>query len=200
MDNHVHLLIRESEEENIAAIMKRIGVRYVAWYNRKYNRCGHLFQDRFQSEAVESDAYLLTVLRYIHQNPVKAGLVKKISDYWSSSYCEYINMERLIDADFILGIFSTDKEQARKNFIQFMNEVAENDNCLEYKEQATLLKDEEIRALIKARANMDRPLDLQTMKKSERDVLLREIKKIDGISTRQIARLTGISQSVIAKA
>lgn len=50
--------------------MKRIVVSYVAWYNRKYNRVGHLYQDRFKSEAVENDEYLLTVLRYIHQNPL----------------------------------------------------------------------------------------------------------------------------------
>ena len=88
MDNHVHLLIRESNEE-IVSIMKRICVRYVAWYNRKYDRCGHLFQDRFKSEIVEDDAYLLVVLRYIHQNPLKVGLVHSLSDYRDSSYYEY---------------------------------------------------------------------------------------------------------------
>ncbi len=65
MNNHIHLLIQEGKEP-IAKTMKRIGVSYVARFNRKYDRCGHLFQDRFKSEAVESDEYFLAVLRYIH--------------------------------------------------------------------------------------------------------------------------------------
>ena len=68
MDNHVHLLLK-AEDEDLSQIFKRIGVRYVYWYNWKYNRRGHLFQDRYRSEAVEDDSYFLTVLRYIHQNP-----------------------------------------------------------------------------------------------------------------------------------
>jgi len=72
MDNHIHLLIKEGKE-GIGNNMKRIGGSYVAWYNRKYDRIGHLFQDRFKSEVVESDEYLLIVLRYIHQNRLKAG-------------------------------------------------------------------------------------------------------------------------------
>jgi len=57
--------------------MKHLGVSYVYWYNRKYERRGHLFQDRFKSECIEDDAYLLTVIRYIHNNPVKAAIVHK---------------------------------------------------------------------------------------------------------------------------
>lgn len=198
MDNHVHLLLKEREEE-IASIMKRIGVRYVSWYNRKYERCGHLFQDRFKSEVIEDDAYLLVVLRYIHQNPLKAGLVQNLSDFRFNSYYEYINNDQIVDSNFILGMFSKDNELARKGFVRFMNETSENDDCLEYKEQVTL-KDEEVRALIKKYANVNTLKDLQAMKKSERDAILREIKKIQGIATRQIARLTGISQSVISRA
>ena len=120
MDNHVHLLIREGKE-NISTTMKRIGVRYVSWYNRKYNRCGHLFQDRFKSEAVEDDEYLLVVLRYIHHNPLKAGKVQNIAEYRYSSYSEYIDTSRIIDSSFILEMFSTNKEQAQEDFKKFMN-------------------------------------------------------------------------------
>jgi REP element-mobilizing transposase RayT len=73
MGTHVHLLIKE-ETEALGKIMKRIGVRYVYWYNRKYERSGHLFQDRYKSEPVDDDGYFMTVLRYIHQNPRKSGL------------------------------------------------------------------------------------------------------------------------------
>ena len=89
MSNHVHLLLKETED-TISNVVKRISGSYVFWYNKKYERCGHLFQERYKSEAVESDEYLLTVLRYIHQNPIKAGMVKDISTYKWSSYIEYM--------------------------------------------------------------------------------------------------------------
>ncbi len=96
-------------------------------------------------------------------------------------------------------MFSLDSELAREDYARFMNETSDNDDCLEYKEQVTL-KDEEVRVLIQKNANVSTSQELQTMKRSERNAILREIKKIQGITTRQIARLTGISQSVITRA
>jgi putative transposase len=65
MDNHIHLLVKESGE-TISEAIKRISSSYVYWYNTKYERCGHLFQDRFKSEIVENTTYFFTVLRYIY--------------------------------------------------------------------------------------------------------------------------------------
>jgi REP element-mobilizing transposase RayT len=75
MGNHVHLLLREARE-SISVSMQRVCSSFVHWYNRKYDRFGHLFQERYRSEVVEDEAYLLTVLRYIHQNPttIKEGI------------------------------------------------------------------------------------------------------------------------------
>lgn len=85
MDNHVHLLLKENEE--IGTSIKRITVGYVGWHNKKYDRVGHLFQNRYLSESVTTEEYLLIVLRYIHQNPVKAKLVSNISEYrWSERH------------------------------------------------------------------------------------------------------------------
>jgi putative transposase len=85
MSNHAHLLIREGNED-ISITMKRIGVSFVWYYNWKYRTTGHLFQDRFKSECIETNKYLLTVTRYIHQNPVKAGIVDR-PDQWRWSSC-----------------------------------------------------------------------------------------------------------------
>ena len=79
--------------------MRRLAVRYAAWFNLKYGRMGHLFQDRFKSEAVESDSYLVTVLRYVYNNPVKAGLCDSAGDYAWSSHCMLGKASRLIDAE-----------------------------------------------------------------------------------------------------
>ena len=80
MDNHVHLLLKTGSE-SLSHLMKRIGVRYAAYFKWKYHRTGHLFQDRFRSEPVEDDSYLLAVYRYIVLNPVKAGLCEKPGAY-----------------------------------------------------------------------------------------------------------------------
>jgi len=198
MDNHVHLLIKESEHD-IGSIMKRIGVGYVSWYNRKYNRYGHLFQDRFKSEVVETDEYVLSVLRFIHQNPLKAGLVNKVEDFSGSSYKEYIGSYNIIDGDFILGLFSEEKKTAVKGFKKFMAEKADEVGYLEAHEKI-MMNDEDVKEIIQQSANVKTPTALQAMKKEERDAYLREIKLVKGVSTRQIARLTGISQSVISRA
>ena len=87
MGNHVHILLKEGKE-NLTLVLKRIAGSYVYWYNWKYHRSGHLFQDRFKSEPVEDDAYFLTVIRYIHQNPVKAGICRNVDGYKFSSYNE----------------------------------------------------------------------------------------------------------------
>lgn len=84
MPNHVHLVLR-TVEEPISTVMKRLGVRYAGWFNRKYGRVGHVFQDRFRSEPVEDDAYLVSLIRYVWENPVEAGLARRAEEYrWSS--------------------------------------------------------------------------------------------------------------------
>ena len=101
MSNHIHLIVKE-ENEPIDQIIKRIAGSYVYWYNWKYYRKGHLFQDRFKSEPIEDEEYLLTAIRYIHQNAVKAGIVERIDEYKYSSYNEYVRDEsELIDKDLI---------------------------------------------------------------------------------------------------
>jgi REP element-mobilizing transposase RayT len=84
MRNHAHLVLR-TVDEPIGAVVKRLGVRYAGWFNRKYGRIGHLFQDRFKSLPVEDDAYFVTLLRYVWNNPVQAGLATRPDEYrWSS--------------------------------------------------------------------------------------------------------------------
>ena len=93
MGNHVHHLIKESSE-TLAQIMKRISSSYVYYYNHKYGRIGHLFQERFKSQPVGDWDYFLTLLRYIHQNPLKPHLVTSLREYKWSSWLEYIGEEK----------------------------------------------------------------------------------------------------------
>ena len=76
MSNHVHILVKD-EHDNVSKAMQSISIKYSQYFNEKYERCGHLFQNRFKSEIVESLDYLVNVIDYIHCNPKKAGIVKR---------------------------------------------------------------------------------------------------------------------------
>ena len=197
MTNHVHLLIKEEKAE-LGTIMKRIGTSFVYWYNRKYERCGNLFQDRFRSETVEDEQYFLTVLRYIHQNPVKAGLVQEPASYKWNSYREYLGELNMIEADYVLGIFHPQREKAITEFEDF-HKVIENASCLEIVEERRSYKDEEAVELIKALCSVSCCSELMAAGKAEISSHLKRLKE-QGLSTRQIARLTGISRRIILKA
>ena len=192
MSNHTHLLLKEGKEP-LGQIFKRICARYVCWYNRKYNRIGHLFHDRYKSETVEDNKYFMTVLRYIHQNPTKAGsgINKSIEKYKWSSYNEYIRKADTdkVDFDFALEIIG------KNNYIKFMSEKNE-DKCLDYSEKINRFKDEELLKKIESKFRIKaRMISNKPRKKMEQ--LLRNILKIEGVSTRQLARVTGVSANII---
>ena len=193
MSNHVHLLIKEGKE-SLGNSFRRIGASFVYWYNWKYSRCGHLFQDRYKSEPVETDSYFLTVLRYIHQNPIKAGIVKEIGQYPWSSYQEYITKPEICDTAFALKLFSEDYQEAFALWQEF-NQAENNDRCLEY-DDGTRLNDKEAKELILNIVDVKIPTEIQRYEKQKRNLIIKTLKN-QGLPVRQIARLTGISYGII---
>ena len=191
MGNHIHLLIHETEEP-IEQFIKRIATRFVYWYNIKYQRVGHLFQDRFKSEPVEDDAYFLTVLRYIHQNPIKAGLCKKINAYEHSSYSEFFKDSDLIDTEIVLGIVS------KEDFYKFNSETA-FEKCLDIEDKSTTkVTDEQAQKIIEKYSKCKSATEFQKLEIKTRDKYLKKFKE-NRLSIRQISRLTGVSYYVVQK-
>ena len=92
MTNHYHILI-ETKENEIWHIMQRLLLNYTKYYNRKYNKDGHLFKGRYKACIVENDEYFLQTSRYIHLNPVRAKMIGYPQDYKWSSYKTMIGME-----------------------------------------------------------------------------------------------------------
>ena len=88
MDNHVHLLLRE-DTGTVSDFVKRVASAYALHFNARYHREGGLFQGRYRSENVEDFDYLLSVVRYIHRNPLSAGLASRADDYRWTSWSEY---------------------------------------------------------------------------------------------------------------
>ena len=195
INNHIHLLIKENQTE-LSQVMKKIGTSYAYYFNWRHGRNGHLFQDRYKSEAVENDKYLYVVIRYIHQNPVKAG-ISNMEEYQWSSYNHYINEKVIVDTDHFLDMFDKDRRLAINKYINFMNELNE-DKCLEIEEYKRLT-DEKVLDVIREIGNLENISDICSLDNDRVDEILRKSKEIEGISVSQISRLTGINRPRIIK-
>ena len=190
MGNHIHLLLKV-EKENLEQIFKRIGARYVYYYNWKYKRSGHLFQDRFKSEPIDDDSYLLAVLRYIHNNPVKAGLSKSADKYQWSSYNEYLELNNLVDIEFVLGMMKADE------FAKFHNQQ-DDENILDIREDSFRVTDEEAKIIVNKVSGTESITDFLSLNIADRNVFIKELRK-RGLSIRQISRMTGVSKGMVEK-
>jgi putative transposase len=197
MDNHVHILLQEIEE-SISMMIQRFSSSFVIWYNNKHGRCGHLFQERFKSEAVETDSYFLTVLRYIHQNPIKVEIVKDVTDYKWSSYSEYIGSRQIVDKEYALNMFSDKPDEAVVGFVKFLREANE-DICLEIPGIKANISDDDLRQMVRQKFGID-AIKICNEMREKQDGILKVMKEVVGTNIRQIARITGLSSTRIWKA
>ena len=195
MTNHVHLLIRECEE-SITEPIRRIAIAYAQYYNYRYEHSGHLFQDRFKSEPVNDMAYFVTLLRYIHQNPVAGGIVEKVRDYAWSSWREYED-----ESTCKIPVCSTQHVFSRISrddlFILVNEPLSKALKILDYDNETNIrLTDEKIREYLSSVMGTQNLLTIQQLPKKERNRIILMAKQYGG-SIRQINRLTGISEGII---
>lgn len=127
---------------------------------------------------VETDSYFIIVLRYIHQNPLKAGVTEDISGYLWSSYHEYLKTPVLTDIDFALDIFSQDRINALTLFRAYTNEE-NTDECLDYMEKTNLLDQEVIEYL--NTLGIVSISELQRLEKGQRDDTIRKVKEMQAL-------------------
>lgn len=198
MSNHGHLFIEENQAGDISYIMHRILTKYAGWYNKKYIRSGSLFGNRYKSEPVEKDSYLLSLLRYIHQNPLKAGIVKDLSQYKWSSYNEYIGAlnNGITDIEFILKMLANNKNEARISFIDFHNEIEKDSfDIIDSRKRS----EEQIRRRIIKLLDGKEPHAIGGLPKEERNNWIKILREKEGFSIREIERATGISRGIISR-
>jgi len=201
MDNHIHLLIREGTD-GIARIIKRIATSYAYFFNKKYRRIGHVFQDRYRSENIKDDSYLLAAMRYIHRNPVKAGICN-IEEYKWSSYKEYIGKKSsLVDVGQILGMFSGNKDIAAKEFASFNREDT-GEIFLDVEDAGEKAMDEaNIDEYIK-RYLSEKGLETDELRspknRGEREELIRQLLEKSNLSRRGVALALGLSREMVRR-
>lgn len=192
MPNHVHLLI-EPAGEPLELIFKRLGVKYVGWFNRKYDRAGHLFQDRFRSENVEDNLYFMTVLRYILQNPMKAGMESQPGSYPWSSYLAYKKgIGSITDTQYAIDLFGS--QEALIDYVLLGNEDTVMDED-QFDWRMRIEKAKEIMEQVSGCATVSdfQRLDRQIQKEYAVKIYLA------GVSAYQIAKMTGMSKSTVER-
>lgn len=124
MTNHYHLLI-QTPQANLDRCMRHINGIYTQRFNRKYYTDGQLFRGRYKAVLVDADNYLLELVRYIHRNPLSAGIVKMPEAYpWSScrGYLSQSDNWKWLHKEFILKILDDNRNRQRKAFLEFMNQ------------------------------------------------------------------------------
>ncbi len=190
MSNHIHLLVRPAKI-SLGNVFMGFGARYVRWYNEKYSRTGHLFQERYKSKPVNNLPYLLTVVRYIHLNPVKAGICKAPDQYEFSSFRNYFT-NPLIDSEFMTTLLSRDE------FTRF-HSIPNNDECMDI--DGTLKKaltDGQAIAEMTRISGCKNASEFQRLDLDKRNETLHKMLG-SGVRIRQASRITGISYHVVRK-
>lgn len=193
MDNHVHLLVHAPKSE-LELFFKSLEVSYAIWFNTKYQRSGHLFQNRFFSSPVESAEYLLKTLRYIHYNPVKSGIITHPQEYpWSSCVSYFLGCEDdLLSKKVFFGLTNTSAEPDNTVFC-----AADEDFICEPVERVRLSDEQGIQLMWKV-SGCSSHAQFQKLGKTKRNKSIKILRN-KGLSVRQLVRICGISKSTIER-
>jgi putative transposase len=201
MSNHAHLIVKE-EKESISKFMKRITISYAFYFNAKYDRVGHVFQDRFKSEAIKDDSYLLSAIRYVHNNPEKAGIMNKENYPWSS-YKWYVSPDidnKLTGVSEVLKMFSLDIEESVKIFKKFSNKV-ETREFLDINQGRNINKDN-VEQFLNKFLNKNSMIKDDLCKKKyvkQRNDLIRTLVSNSNISRRNISEIIGLNRETVRR-
>lgn len=192
MDNHVHLLIRTEDCSRVSNLMQRLGTSYAEYYNGKYTHSGHVFQGRYACEIVKDEIYLMTCIRYIHNNPVKAGVSTREMYKWSS-YIEYVADHGISDRNFFLALIG-----GKDEFVGF-SKILEKCKVMDCDSVALSLED--ALSIINKQTGLsctDCSI-VKSLSKQKRDKIIWALKDA-GFTNREIERLTGISKYIVSRA
>ena len=195
MPNHVHLLIAEKSLK-VGEVVKSIASCYVLYYNKKYGRIGHLLQDRFKSEPCNDSGYFLTLFRYIHQNPIKAGFVKVAKDYVYSSWGnDYLGQpsQRVCHTEPVIKRYGIDELTAWVDM-----PLPETVGCIDMDERR-VIADETVREMLLRKCGARTISEFQLHTKDRQKDIVRDVMRELGAGPRQIVRVSGMTYAVVYK-
>lgn len=193
MTNHIHLLISEKDasKPKLSIFMKKLCVSYAYYFNTKYERSGHLFQDRFRSEPIISSLQFTKTVRYILQNPIKAGLSKSYEYKWNSFKDSISKHSNLINCEGLFQEFGT-----QENYIDFISQFS-SEKCLD-NDNYSHKSDRNCITYIKNKYSILNPLSICHINIKKRNNIIKRLIK-ENYSIRQISRITGMSRGEIKR-
>lgn len=178
MNNHAHILCYEEDTQNLMKFMHIVNLRFAKYYNKKYDRVGYVFRDRYKAQLIHGERQLRTCIRYIHNNPVKAHICDSPEQYKYSSYTK--------------NIFNTNT-QLEKNARKYISgeDVDDEFILLEDEENREKTKNELIKEII-----VKNGIEIDDLKNNNELLknIIKELHINNGISFRKIAEVTGISR------
>ena len=191
MDNHYHLVMG-IEFKSLSRFMHGLNWKYARYYNERHESSGHLFESRFCSQAVDDDEYFLQAIRYVHRNPVEARLCRSCEYPWSS-YADYLESSGLTSTGKVLDMFGSrdafeafHRHSGKESFVDDSVPIGRIDAETALKRARQALGETRLQ-------------ELKSLNKPERDEYLALLRS-KGISTSQIARMTGISRPTVSRA
>lgn len=193
MNNHVHILINTSQIDCLSKYMQKLNTTYSNFYNKINKRVGYVFRDRFLSQEILSERQLFYCIRYIHYNPVKAGIVKSVSDYKYSSYNEFIGERYIVNDNCIKILFNdiTDYQRVFRELHSKDREICDND--------FVDIKDKEIKEYIEYVENKYK-LQAKQIRTNKRllENVIKTARRITSVSIRDLADILEISKSTVS--
>jgi len=217
MDNHYHFVV-ETAEGNLSKGMRQLNGVYTQYFNRRYNRVGHVFQGRYKAILVEKEAYLLELSRYVVLNPVRARMVNQIEDWpWSSYNAMRGKVERYpwLETNWILGQFSGNRLKAIESYINFVREgVGLPPIWGELKQQIYIGSDQFVESMLKKVAEdkkgvedvplmqhriLPKTLEKYSEQSSSRNEAIRVAFKSGGYTMKQIGSYFGLHYTSVSR-
>lgn len=194
MNNHAHILIYCEKSEELGKYMKRLNMTYSYFYNKIQNRVGFVFRNRYQSQSIFSRQQLFNCLAYIHNNPVKAGLVSNPKEYIYSTYNDFLLKQGVIDDKSIKLIFQS-SQNFEKTFLYIHKQ-----NLDEFDEDFIDVKDKDIDLLIKEYQEKYH-IEIKSIRKNKEILssFLNQARKQTEISIIGLAKILGISKNTVSK-
>ena len=188
MENHVHLVL-EDPTQSLSEMMQRLSGDYAQRFNRRTGHVGHVFENRFKSSAIDSEAYLLQAVRYVHDNPDNAGICPAHEYPWSS-YHEYVGSSEIADTHLVLDMLG-----GVDGFVAYSQ--PEMRRSYRFDRRARVPEDEagEVARLVLGGLPAH---EVKALPKAERNGMLQELRNM-GLSVRQIERLTGVGHGTISR-
>ncbi len=194
MDNHYHLLL-ENKKENLSHGMRQINATYAQYFNRKYKRVGHLWQDRYKSWYVFDEAYLFILFKYLEFNPIKAKITKKAGEFRYTLLHDILQnkIKSCMQESFVLHRFDSSGELL--NLVDIKLDDKELKKIQEFQKKATYFKKEPKKVIQSLSLKEYFKADLPKVKRDKQ--ILKALK--DGFTGSEVARYLGLSPSWISK-